>query len=88
MPDQTLIKFVKEYLKKGYTIDQIGQALVEKGWTNEQVNEAMDFVESMDRIGGPVPSRKKSIGKALKTKIIPIVVVIIIILVIVFMFFM
>ena len=46
MPNEEILKYIKDSLSQNYTRDQIWKALLQVGWGNEQVEEAFRSVQS------------------------------------------
>lgn len=71
MVDERLVIYIKDCMRKGYSLDYIRQMLVNEGWKANQVDEAINFVQapSPPPPGSPpaqakqkAPSKKPSVS--------------------------
>ncbi len=46
MVDERLVIYIKDCMRKGYSLDYIRQMLVNEGWKANQVDEAINFVQA------------------------------------------
>ncbi|MBU0530040.1 MAG: Yip1 family protein [Candidatus Aenigmatarchaeota archaeon] len=64
MADARLVDYIRTQLKNGYSIRKIKTTLLQQGWAEYDIQEAMDFARSgQDMVPPPVPNQPKPIIK-------------------------
>ncbi|NIP40244.1 MAG: hypothetical protein GTN39_01840 [Candidatus Aenigmarchaeota archaeon] len=57
MIDERLIDYIRDNLRKGYSLDSLRKVLIDEGWDPNQVNEAINYVQNISPPASPpVPS--------------------------------
>lgn len=53
MPNQKIIDYIKSCKKKGYSLNQIRQALFSAGWPSEMITKAIQLLQPRQKIRKP-----------------------------------
>lgn len=79
MIDRRLVDYIKSELSKSTSLEQIRQNLLSKGWSNYDINEAMNLATQQKTLSAPPVTYKEPAKKTPKKGIIFILIVIVII---------
>ena len=74
--NQELADYVKEQLNSGYSLEQIKDILIRKGWREAEVNEVINFVQGGEVRETPPPPPKETPPKnGLNKKVVAVLVI-------------
>ena len=88
MVDQGIVDYIKENLERGFSLEQIKQTLINVGWKQEEVNNAIDSINQGTKPADFIAKNQDSSGKKSNKKIVFVNICIIMVFCLILGFFL